>query len=59
MVNDFRPFGGVMAKLSVNDKTIEKPDGSVADLVTAVDAKRQINKACDRGKSFRDREHRF
>jgi hypothetical protein len=48
-----------MAKLSVNDKTIEKPDGSVADLVTAVDAKRQINKACDRGKSFRDREHRF
>jgi type I restriction enzyme R subunit len=45
MVNDFRPFGGVMAKLSVNAKTIEKPDGGVADLVTAVDAKRQINKS--------------
>ena len=45
MVNDFRPFGGVMAKLSVNAKTIEKPDGSVTDLVTALDAKRQINKA--------------
>ena len=45
MVNDFRPFGGVMAKLSVNAKTIEKPDGSVAELVTALDAKRQINKA--------------
>lgn len=45
MVNDFRPFGGVMAKLSVNAKTIEKPDGSVTNLVTALDAKRQINKA--------------
>ncbi len=45
MVNDFRPFGGVMAKLSVNAKTIEKPDGTVTDLVTALDAKRQINKA--------------
>jgi type I restriction enzyme R subunit len=45
MVNDFRPFGGVMAKLSVNAKTIEKPDGSVTDLTTALDDKRQINKA--------------
>jgi len=45
MVNDFRPFGGVMAKLSVNAKTIEKPDGGVTDLVTALDPKRQINKA--------------
>lgn len=45
MVNDFRPFGGVMAKLSVNAKTIEKSDGSVTDLVTALDGKRQINKA--------------
>jgi type I restriction enzyme R subunit len=45
MVNDFRPFGGAMAKLSVNAKTIEKPDGTVIDLVTALDAKRQINKA--------------
>ena len=45
MVNDFRPFGGVMAKLSVHAKTIENPDGSVTDLVTALGAKRQINKA--------------
>ena len=45
MVNDFRPFGGVMAKLSVNAKTIEKPDGTLTDLVTALDSKRQINKA--------------
>ncbi len=45
MVNDFRPFGGVMAKLSVNAKTIEKADGSATDLEIALDAKRQINKA--------------
>ncbi len=45
MVNDFRPFGGVMAKLSVNAKTIEKPDGSRTNLVAALDAKREINKA--------------
>jgi type I restriction enzyme R subunit len=45
MVNDFRPFGGVMAKLSVNAKTIGKPDGSTTDLTTAIDAGRVINKA--------------
>jgi type I restriction enzyme R subunit len=45
MVNDFRPFGQVMAKLSVKAKTIERPDGSVTDLATAIDARRQINKA--------------
>ena len=27
MVNDFRPFGGTMAKLSTNAKTIERQDG--------------------------------
>src|SRR3546814_568718 len=45
MVNDFRPFGGVMAKLSVNAKTIEKPDGSLTDLTTAMDVGRAINKS--------------
>lgn len=45
MVNDFRPFGGVMAKLSSNAKTIEKADGTVADVTTAIDTKRQINKS--------------
>ncbi|CAA6603766.1 Type I restriction enzyme EcoEI R protein [Rhodospirillaceae bacterium LM-1] len=45
MVNDFRPFGGVMAKLSSNSKTIEKADGTVADVATAIDTKRQINKS--------------
>ena len=28
MVNDFRPFGAAMAKLSTNAKTIERDDGS-------------------------------
>jgi len=45
MVNDFRPFGGVMAKLSVNAKTIEKSDGTTTDLTTALDQTRQINKS--------------
>ncbi len=45
MVNDFRPFGGVMAKLSVNAKTIEKQDGTVTDMATAIDDNRQINKS--------------
>src|ERR1019366_6441002 len=45
MVNDFRPFGGVMAKLSVNAKTIERQDGTVTDMATAIDDNRQINKS--------------
>jgi type I restriction enzyme R subunit len=45
MVNDFRPFGGVMAKLSVDAKTIEKSDGTTTDLTTAIDPTRQINKS--------------
>jgi type I restriction enzyme R subunit len=45
MVNDFRPFGGVMAKLSTGAKTIEESDGTVADLTTAINPTRQINKS--------------
>ncbi|MBF0268789.1 MAG: DEAD/DEAH box helicase family protein [Alphaproteobacteria bacterium] len=45
MVNDFRPFGGVMAKLSSNSKTIEKADGTMTDVTTAIDSKHQINKS--------------
>ncbi|MDB5407731.1 MAG: box helicase [Rhodospirillales bacterium] len=45
MVNDFRPFGGVMAKLSARSNTIEKSDGTVTDLPTALDTARQINKS--------------
>jgi type I restriction enzyme, R subunit len=37
MVNDFRPFGTTMAKLSTSSKTIERVDGRVVDLTTAVD----------------------
>lgn len=45
MVNDFRPFGGVMAKLSARSNTIEKADGTVEDLTSAFDSERQINKS--------------
>lgn len=45
MVNDFRPFGGVMAKLSARSNTIEKSDGTVTDLTTAIEAGRTINKS--------------
>jgi type I restriction enzyme R subunit len=50
MVNDFRPFGGAMAKLSVNAKTIERADGSEIELPLAMDRggpdnKRRINAA--------------
>lgn len=45
MVNDFRPFGPAMAKLSTNTKTIERDDGSTVDLTTALDRKRRIDTA--------------
>lgn len=45
MVNDFRPFGGAMAKLSTKSKTIERDDGTSIDLPLAIDKKRRINTA--------------
>lgn len=39
MVNDFRPFGAAMAKLSTRSKTIERQDGTQVDLPTAIDPK--------------------
>ena len=45
MVNDFRPFGGAMAKLSTKTKTIERDDGTGIDLTTAIDAHRRIDTA--------------
>jgi type I restriction enzyme, R subunit len=45
MVNDFRPFGAAMAKLSTGAKTIERDDGSTINLVTAIDKKRRIDTA--------------
>lgn len=45
MVNDFRPFGAAMAKLSTNAKTIERQDGSSVDLTLALDSKRRIDTA--------------
>jgi type I restriction enzyme R subunit len=43
MVNDFRPFGSVMAKLSTQAKTIERADGTEVDLSLALDRKRRID----------------
>ncbi|MFH3479824.1 EcoAI/FtnUII family type I restriction enzme subunit R [Xanthobacter variabilis] len=45
MVNDFRPFGAAMAKLSTNAKTIERQDGTQVDLPMALDGKRRIDTA--------------
>lgn len=45
MVNDFRPFGPAMAKLSTNAKTIEKQDGTKEDLTLALDKKRRVDTA--------------
>ena len=39
MVNDFRPFGRAMAKLSTSSKTIERADGTDVQLPTAVTKK--------------------
>ena len=45
MVNDFRPFGGAMAKLSANAGTIERADGTETELPLAVDRQRRIDTA--------------
>lgn len=45
MVNDFRPFGAAMAKLSTGAKTIERADGTEVELTTALDKKRRIDTA--------------
>lgn len=45
MVNDFRPFGPAMAKLSTRSKTIERADGTSEDLTKAIDGKRRIDTA--------------
>src|SRR5207237_9690375 len=45
MVNDFRPFGPAMAKLSTGTKTIERADGTQVELPTAIDRKRRIDTA--------------
>ena len=45
MVNDFRPFGAVMAKLSTQAKTIEREDGTEVQLTTALDKHRRIDTA--------------
>ncbi|MGB7218163.1 MAG: DEAD/DEAH box helicase family protein [Vicinamibacterales bacterium] len=43
MVNDFRPFGAAMAKLSTSSKVIDREDGTSVDLPIAIDKKRRID----------------
>jgi type I restriction enzyme R subunit len=45
MVNDFRPFGPAMAKLSTSAKTIEAVAGPGADVSMAIDGERRIDTA--------------
>jgi type I restriction enzyme, R subunit len=45
MVNDFRPFGGAMAKLSTRSKIIDRDDGTRIDITTAIDTRRRIDTA--------------
>ena len=45
MVNDFRPFGAAMAKLSTGAKTIDRTAGTHVDLPIALDKKRRIDTA--------------
>lgn len=45
MVNDFRPFGQAMAKLSTGAKTIERDDGTSTEIELALDSKRRIDTA--------------
>jgi type I restriction enzyme R subunit len=45
MVNDFRPFGPAMAKLSTKSGTIERADGSTVELATAIDNHRRVDTA--------------
>jgi type I restriction enzyme R subunit len=45
MVNDFRPFGGTMAKLSTRSGTIERDDGIGIDIATAMDTRRRVDTA--------------
>src|SRR5258708_14345151 len=45
MVNDFRPFGAAMAKLSTGAQTIERQDGSEVELPTPLDKKPRIDTA--------------
>lgn len=43
MVNDFRPLGAAMAKLSASSKTIERADGTEVDVHSAIDRQRRID----------------
>ena len=43
MVNDFRPFGSTMAKLTPKSAVVEREDGSFITLETALDRQRRLD----------------
>lgn len=43
MVNDFRPFGSTMAKLTPKNVVVEKEDGTSINIETALDRQRRID----------------
>jgi type I restriction enzyme R subunit len=43
MVNDFRPFGSTMAKLTPKSAVVEREDGSSVTLETALDRQRRLD----------------
>jgi type I restriction enzyme R subunit len=43
MVNDFRPFGNTMAKLTPKNSVVEREDGSTITLENAIDRQRRID----------------
>lgn len=43
MVNDFRPLGDAMAKLSTKSKTIERDDGTKETIRLGIDKKRKVD----------------
>jgi type I restriction enzyme R subunit len=45
IVNDFKPFGSVMAKLTPKNKTIEKDDGEKVKITSAFGGERKVNKS--------------
>ena len=45
MVNDFKPFKGVMAKLSMRSKTIEKENGEFENIPSAMKDRKTVDKS--------------
>jgi hypothetical protein len=59
MVNDFRPFGPAMAKLSTASKVIEREDGTSVELPLSIDRRRRIDTSYEiyLASAIRDADH--